>query len=137
LCKAGDGFNLSFESLTSREALQLLWKIQTGEPELWEKISCIHLPGGDDEAAIGEEPAYPEVDEDDSCIPVNDILSHTESGGVVCNGIALNDNNQLVPSTESECYEVEDIEGSEELPDYGRGKRQQVENRQYREFWQH
>jgi hypothetical protein len=119
LCKAGDGFNLSFESLTSCKALQLLHKIQTSEPELWEKISCSHLPGNNDKSAIDEEPTFSEVVEDDSCIPVDDVLTHIESGGAVCSGVALNGSNQIVPSTESECYEVEDVEDSGELLDYG------------------
>ncbi|KAG2153498.1 uncharacterized protein EDB93DRAFT_1046627, partial [Suillus bovinus] len=37
-CKAGTSFNLSFESLTSREVLQMLHDVEKNNVETWDRI---------------------------------------------------------------------------------------------------
>ncbi|KAG2039925.1 hypothetical protein BDR03DRAFT_1008601 [Suillus americanus] len=59
-CRAGPFFNLSFDSLTSREALQRLWDVQKNEPDLWTKISThqYKLAKRDDMVDTDQEPAF-------------------------------------------------------------------------------
>lgn len=83
MCRSGD-FNLSFDSLTSKAALQELRNIQKNEPETWARIN---LRGNEDEDLdvewCGDDGELREDDEnellddmDDSSLPVDALRDH-------------------------------------------------------------
>jgi hypothetical protein len=137
-CRAGDNFNLSFESLTSREALQLLRSVQNNELELWKAISSRKRLGAapSEDHANEDEPPFPDEVDDDGCVPV-DVVLHHAAGNTIQNGFTLTDGGGLMALNESECYTQEVLEDTEESEEYGRGKRRRISNKQYDEFWKH
>ncbi|KAG2363012.1 hypothetical protein BDR07DRAFT_1405385 [Suillus spraguei] len=140
-CKAGTAFNLSFESLTSREALHALRDVQKNDTMTWERIKTAQYktPKADEEV----EPPFPhaaDVELDPSDVSVDTVLQHTT--------LALDELGNLLVDNESESYEREEVlddmtglqsmaDGYKEVEAEGRGKRRRVANTQYKNFWMH
>jgi hypothetical protein len=83
MCKAGDKFNLSYESITSQEAQVLLHDIQKNNPDLWSTITSTQYPipvATDTEADSDETETEGEV-EDDVEVPVDIVLEWMASDG--------------------------------------------------------
>jgi hypothetical protein len=149
-------FNLSFDSLTSREALQRLRDVQKNEPDLWTKISTrqYKLAKQDDIMDTDQEPAFTDDADtsDGSDVPVEAILQHIVDGGEnPPAGYSVDPNGLLTPHNESEVYESEvagnahvaeasntgEGEESKEMPRFGRGQRKRIANTLYNDFWSH
>jgi hypothetical protein len=64
MCSAGGDFNLSFESLTNRDALLLLCDVQKNNPDLWSKISSPQYTADGDQ---GQKVPDPDTEDDESC----------------------------------------------------------------------
>ncbi|KAG1798387.1 hypothetical protein EV424DRAFT_1332932, partial [Suillus variegatus] len=144
-CKAGTSFNLSFESLTSREALQMLRDVEKNDVETWDQIKTAQykVEKPQSESALDEvEPPFAQaadVELDPCDIPVDAVLLHITSGGSVPRGYGTDDSGNLLACNEAEGYDQElaasATEGDEE--NFGRGKCRRMENTQYRNFWKH
>ncbi|OJA14379.1 hypothetical protein AZE42_07745 [Rhizopogon vesiculosus] len=79
-CHAGTLFNLSFESLSSRNALQRLRDVQRNEPDLWEQIVTrqYQLP---EQRAIEEPPFTDDTGgADGSDVTVEAVAKHISDG---------------------------------------------------------
>ncbi|KAG1865427.1 hypothetical protein F4604DRAFT_1928573 [Suillus subluteus] len=143
MCKAGEKFNLSFTSLTSREALQYLRDVQKNDPAGWVRIATAQYKTdgveratnseSEDEATnvIGVESPFDDAGEHDldaSDGPMDALLDHMASGGEqVHSDCHINADGGLSCANHSEVYDVggiaaEDVEGgSNSVPtvDYG------------------
>ena len=132
-------FNLSFESLTSREALHALRDVQKNDIKTWERIKTaqyrVEIHQADEEA----EPPFAHA--------VDAVLQHIASGKLsVPHGYGADELGNLLAHNESESYErvlddavepqVSVVEEVEILGE-GRGKRRRIANTQYNDFWQH
>src|SRR3954447_5845420 len=84
-CLAGANFNLSFESLTSHEALLLLRDVQKNNLELWCKITTLQFKDDkNDDAADGELDADgDDTIEDELGVPFEVLLEWMKSDGKV------------------------------------------------------
>ncbi|KAG2369353.1 hypothetical protein BDR07DRAFT_652048 [Suillus spraguei] len=149
-CKAGTVFNLSFESLTSREALHALRDVQKNDTMTWEciKTAQYKTPNADEEV----EPPFPhaaDVELDPSDVSVDTVLQHIALGeSSVPHGYSADELGNLLVDNESESYEREEVlddmtglqsmaDGYKEVEAEGRGKRRRVANTQYKFFWMH
>ena len=148
MCKAGDNFNLSFESLTSRDALRLLCDVQVNQPEIWTKITTTRGHAQVDEGTgsaetLSESPYEDDEDfDDDTSVPLDAIVAGMGSAEEdLPEGLALNEDGSLQRVNAAEVYETEgsdiDEDGheEEEEEELGRGKRRKQPNRQYEAFW--
>jgi len=144
LCKATGDFNLSFESLTNRDALKHLVDVQTKQPELWSKITTSRnrLQDADDEDADDRlDPFADDVEfEDDTSVPLAVVVDHVGSPEMVLpEGCAVSEDGSLaVEIAEADSAgDVSDHDRALSDDEYGRGKRRKLKNRQYDAFWQH
>jgi hypothetical protein len=105
-CKAGAAFNLSFESLTSREALHALRDVQKNDTMTWEHIKTAQYktPKADKEVS---EPPFPhaadvELDPSDE-VSVDTVLQHIALGeSSVPHGYSADKLGDLLVDNESE-----------------------------------
>ncbi|KAG1901498.1 uncharacterized protein F5891DRAFT_1187355 [Suillus fuscotomentosus] len=159
MCKAGEKFNLSFASLTSREALQYLRDVQKNDPAGWARIATAQYKTdgvewatnseSEDEAstnAIRVESLFDDAGEHDldaSDVPMDAFLDHMASGGEqVRSDCHINADGGLSCANHSEVYDLgdiaaEDVEGGlNSVPEvvYGRGKRRHITNSMYDDF---
>ncbi|KAG2354302.1 hypothetical protein BDR07DRAFT_1494757 [Suillus spraguei] len=110
-CKAGTAFNLSFESLTSREALHALRDVQKNDTMTWEHIKTAQYktPKADEEV----EPPFPhaaDVELDPSDVSVDTVLQHIALGeSSVPHGCSADELGNLLVDNESESYEPEEV----------------------------
>jgi hypothetical protein len=143
MCKAGEGLNLSFESITSRETLLLLRDIQKNKPELWNKITSLQYTAADADDDLEEPPndvSDEDEIEDEIDVPVDVVMEYMCSGGtIVPEGFVVGSNGALRVKNDSEEYEQEEVVEQPEEEEYGRGKRRAVANKRYNEvnFWRH
>jgi hypothetical protein len=86
MCKASEGFNFSFESITNHKMLLLLRDIQKNKPELWSKITSPQYAAADDTDDLEEQPDdipnEAEV-EDETEVLVDVVMEYMCSGGTV------------------------------------------------------
>jgi hypothetical protein len=149
MCKAGGEFNLSYDSITSREALLLLCDIQKNNTDLWSKVTASQydsagnieepdpvLDEGEGEAEITE---ITEIVEDDIEVPVDAVVGYMCSGGtVVPEGYVVGSDGALRVANTSEEYECDEpVEENHEELEYRHGKRRAISNQQYKAFWHH
>ncbi|KAG1900160.1 uncharacterized protein F5891DRAFT_1188852 [Suillus fuscotomentosus] len=144
-CKAGTSFNLSFDSLTSHEALQVLRDVEKNDVKTWDQIKMAQYNAAkpQSESTLDEvEPPFAhaaDVDLDPCDIPVDAVLLHITSGGSVPHGYGTDNSGNLLPCNQAESYDQElkasTTKGDEEV--FGRGKCRHVENTQYKIFWKH
>ncbi|TDL14855.1 hypothetical protein BD410DRAFT_845671 [Rickenella mellea] len=147
-CKSGE-FNLSFESITSPDALQTLRDIQKNEPLVWEKI---HLRADSIIQADGEdEPAFNDCPDDDSAVTIDHLVELRNGKKFLNAHVAQEDDGHLRSSGAAEDPFDNDAyldgpadneeDGSEldaeEVEELGRGKRRRVGTKKYNEFWRH
>ena len=145
-------FNLSFESLTSREALQRLRDVQRNEPDLWALISTrqyqlqVSEQRGVQVVDSNEEPAFSGDTVDGSDVAVDAVLQHIADGSQgPPTGYSIDHDGALIPHNESEVYELEVcelevVESAQAIPEkhhFGRGKRRRTANTLYDAFWSH
>jgi hypothetical protein len=143
-------FNLSFESLSSRDALQRLRDVQRNEPDLWEQIMTRQYQLPEQRAIEDSEPPFTDDTDgaDGSDVTVEAVTKHIADGDQdVPAGYSLDHDGSLITHNESEVYESEiaqdaqaDVsnEGKEvEAPHFGRGKRTRTANTLYNNFWSH
>ena len=140
MCKAGKGFNLSFESITNHKTLLLLCDIQKNKPELWSKITSLQYNATNDTEEVPDDISDEEDKiEDEIDVPVDVVMAYMCSGGaVVPEGFVLGTDGALRAKNESEEYEQPDeiAEEPEEI-EYGRGKRRAIVSANYKDFWHH
>jgi len=142
MCKAGN-FDLSFESITSREALALLRETQKTNADTWNKItSSQYRPAEEASDEDTEHDTDNEEPEDDIEVPVDVVMAYMCSGGtVIPEGFVVGSDGALRVDNASEEYNQEVTEGDEaethKEVEYGRGKRRAVANQQYDGFWRH
>jgi hypothetical protein len=137
MCKAGGEFNLSFESLTSRDALHLLRDVEKNDPDTWKKISS-----RENLEKEPEEQPFSAIEEDDSNVPVAVLEEYLMSDHqVLRDGYAIGQEGDILANQASEQYgeeiEAEALVEDEDLEEFGRGKRRRVANQQYSAFWRH
>ena len=165
MCKAGDNFNLSFESLTSRAALRLLLDVQENQPDLWAKITASRsgASGLTEPTEDSLESPYEEEQDfdDDTSVPFDALAAHVGSDdSVLPDGIVLGGDGSLLTVNTAEVYETGDGTSDGTSPDsgptegesgstegesssteggsgLGRGKRTKQVNKQYDAFWRH
>jgi hypothetical protein len=142
LCKAGSEFNLSFDSITSREALILLRNIQKNDTHLWSKITASQYDsagGVEPDPILDETEDETEITEDNVEVPVDTVVEYMCLGGIVVpGGYAVGSDGALQVANTSEEYECEELgEENCEVLEYGQGKRRAISNQQYKEFWRH
>jgi hypothetical protein len=145
-CSVG-AFNLSFESVTSSEAIDELFDLQNSNPELWAEITskraqdedCIDTTGPDAPDAAGDEEhtaecpydADIEGDAEDSGIDPTDLVEDFIAGDTT------------EPDTPGLAEELDvDVSSAEvvlvrEESQLGRGKRARKANQQYVDFESH
>ena len=157
MCSVGN-WNLSYESVTSREVRQALKDLKHIDPEFWKEIS---------QTDDGPEPEGEEIDEadngcceergDDSMIPTEVLIEHicngsgsvglkTCEGNLVASGMA----DQITSDSHEEMSAEKTIESSEinddepvvqeMVEELGVGKRKRIPNRLYCKevgFWKH
>ncbi|KAG2157714.1 uncharacterized protein EDB93DRAFT_1078161, partial [Suillus bovinus] len=150
MCKAGKDFNLSFESLASREALQYLREVQQNDKSGWIRITTAQyetsveaadeLEVTGDVDAVSTEPPFDSVNEQDidaSDVPMEVLIDHLALGGMHAMDGGLSSMNH------SEIYNVSEdstdlgIEGSVRNAEQGCGKRRWIANKMYNDFWTH
>ncbi|OJA17054.1 hypothetical protein AZE42_11364, partial [Rhizopogon vesiculosus] len=147
-CHAGTLFNLSFESLSSRNALQRLRDVQRNEPDLWEQIVTrqYQLP---EQRAVEEPPFTDNTDgADRSDVTVEAVAKHIADGNQdMPTGYSLDHDGSLITRNQSAVYESEitldaqaEVSNTGEeagVPHFGRGKRTRTANTLYNNFWSH
>jgi hypothetical protein len=99
MCKAGEGLNLSFESITGRETLLLLGDIQKNKPELWSKITSLQYTAAnatnDSEEPPHDIPNEEEIEEEMD-VPVDVVMEYMCSGStIVPEGFVVGSNGVL------------------------------------------
>jgi hypothetical protein len=150
LCKATDGFNLSFESLASRSALKLLLIVQANEPELWSELTKPRreVAASSNATDFTELPDNDTHDiDDDTSVPLDTIAAHVASPeNPLPVGVASKEDGSLVAVNTSEQYEhpvepepaiLPDADNSTAFEELGRGKRRKEANKLYDRFWAH
>lgn len=157
LCRTGT-LNLSYESLTSREAKAKLLEVEESDPEFWAELtqrdkSKITPPGVVKGKSVPEDMdvgGTEELHDDDSEVPTQAVVEHVVHGRVH-RGVKLTESGGLVPSAEAESTEPNlaaiieadaneraETEGNAD-EGLGRGKRKKIASTRYSgdEFWQH
>ncbi|KAG1745408.1 uncharacterized protein EDB91DRAFT_1335323 [Suillus paluster] len=132
-CKAGEKFNLSFASLTSREALQYLRDVQKNDLAGWARIATAQYKTDSIDQATDSE----SEDEATNAIGVESQGEHVRSD------FRINADGGLSCANHSEVYDVgdiaaEDVEGGSNSVlkvEYGRGKCRRIANSMYDDFW--
>jgi len=108
-CKAGTVFNLSFESLTSREALHALRNVQKNDIKTWERIKTAQYRVEIHQAVEEAEPPFAhaaDAELDPSDVAVDAVLQHTASGKLsVSRGYGADELGNLLAQNELESYE--------------------------------
>jgi hypothetical protein len=139
MCKAGENFNLSFESLSSREAIILLHDTQKNNASLWTKVSSSQYRTKDEIKTVTDaNNDHSNCVEDDIDVPIDIVLEYITSGGtVVLEVYVIGSDGGLKAHNDAEEYESEPVDEGAELVEYGHGKQRAVGNRQYANFWCH
>jgi hypothetical protein len=129
MCRAGD-FNLSYTSLTSREALKALHELVTVDPMFWAEITQPRSQGSvpnhapptltslQEQTEDLEESAI-DINGDDSEVPMTDVVSaHTQlecSDSMDCDDddelYIPGEEGGLVSTADAECASLESVQG--------------------------
>ena len=149
LCKSGK-FNLSFESITSVDALQALREIQLTGPERWSKIclrSKLDTRPDDDTKALDEDLIQEDID-DDSALTVPELIQSIAAqveGSKLASHLLIapqghvrlaNDADEKAEDTQGEAPRLNVSEIIEELQ-LGKGKRCRTRSHRYDDFESH
>jgi hypothetical protein len=113
LCRVGS-FNLSHASITSTEALSALRNLHKTNPDLFEELSR-DSSANDTEPMTGE-PAFSDIVEDASDIPVNIVKDHIASGSID-DGFRIAEDGSLLLTAAAE-----DVEFDQEQDDFNKSK---------------
>jgi hypothetical protein len=139
ICKAGENFNLSFESLSSHEAIILLCDTQKSDASLWTKISSSQYITKDEiEIVPDADDDHSNCVEDNIDVPIDIVLEYITSGGnVVPEGYAVGLDGGLKAPNNAEDCDSELVDEGAKLVEYGHGTWRAVRNHQYAKFWCH
>ena len=129
-CAVGD-FNLSFESLRSREARDRLRELKVTDRELWDELTAYDridpVPGSDTAVPEdkGAEEDTEEGVEDDSNVPLDAVIAHVVGNHSFAGIRILPESGVLASSGEAE-LSTADENGESSKENLGRGKRKRV-----------
>ncbi|KAG2359742.1 hypothetical protein BDR07DRAFT_1360856 [Suillus spraguei] len=148
MCKAGKDFSLSFESLTSREALQYLQEVQKNDIAGWTRIATAQYNTGVEAAdeleltgevdVVSTEPPFDSINEQDietSDVPMEVLIEHLALGSMhtVDGGLSSANHSEIYNISEGTDLDIEGAANAE----WWRGKRRRIANKMYNDFWTH